>query len=310
MLNDKGAVHTASSVGALLMGRFDEFEDDKDENKDVPRKLGGRLLPSLRNIVGRASERPSREVTANKGLPSAPGSQRISDRLDAAPARGAFAIALDATGSMAPLIDTARDALGEIMRRVSREAARPIRLRLYVYRDYDAPVQQLLEHTDLTGDVPQLEDWLQQRKANYGGGNDGEAVEVALADIAKRDEVDAVLLAGDEPSNSRDHMSAYGHTQSSTAHDWARRLKERSTPIHAFVVGHRPSTLVDFPTIAQLSGGCHGRLDGGADMIDMAVLAMLKSLAGEAAARRYAEGHALTDNAREFAALLLPPPRE
>src|SRR6187551_3054874 len=54
-------------------------------------------------------------------------------------AAGRFAIALDATGSMAGLIEMAKRSIGEILARVMREAGRPIEVMLVAYRDYDVP---------------------------------------------------------------------------------------------------------------------------------------------------------------------------
>jgi len=223
------------------------------------------------------------------------------------PAKGQFAIALDASGSMGSLIDAARASIGEIIRRVVNEAGRPIALRLYAYRDYDCLGSQypVLEQSELTSDVAALQRWLGAREATGGGGNDGEAVEAALADILRREEADAVLVAGDEPSNSRQHLRGGA---AATASDLALRLKERNCPVHMFAVGSSQTCIADFKKVSAASGGKFGRLDGGPDMIDMAVLAMLSRLQGDAGVRKYVEGRALSDNAKSFATALLPKP--
>lgn len=223
--------------------------------------------------------------------------------------KGQFAIALDATGSMAELIESARANIGEIMRRVSQGAGHPVMLRLYVYRDYDCVGSQhpVLEISELTTDVAALENWLARREVAGGGGNDGEAIESALADVLQRAEAEAVLVAGDEPSNQRNDLRG---NATQTAYELAMKLKERNCPVHMFAVGHRPRTAADFKKVSAASGGKFGRLDGGPDMIDMAVLAMLSRLQGASGVRRYVEGRALSENAKSFATALLPKPDE
>ena len=193
------------------------------------------------------------------------------------------------------------------MRRVADGAGATVSLRLYVYRDYDCIGSQIpvLEQSELTADVAALRKWLGSREATGGGGNDGEAVEAALADILKRDEADAVLVAGDEPSNRKRDLR--GGAQE-TALELAAHFKERERPIHMFALGERPSTIADFKQIAAASGGQFGRLDGSADMIDLAVLAMLSRLEGPTGVRRYVDGYTLSENARSFASGLLPKP--
>src|SRR5262245_16418035 len=49
--------------------------------------------------------------------------------------RGHFAIALDGTASMTPLIDMAKTTIKQIMSRVIAEAKVPVQVQLFVYRD-------------------------------------------------------------------------------------------------------------------------------------------------------------------------------
>src|SRR5262245_16523059 len=51
--------------------------------------------------------------------------------------RSHFAIALDGTGSMTPLIDMAKATIKHIMSRVIAEAKVPVQVQVFVYRDYD-----------------------------------------------------------------------------------------------------------------------------------------------------------------------------
>jgi hypothetical protein len=219
------------------------------------------------------------------------------------------AIALDATGSMHALLQSAKDAIGEIMRRTATELGRPLEIELFAYRDYDVP-QELLLRSGKATDHHQLASWLAKVEALGGGGNDGEAIEVALSSILEDGRFACVLLAGDEPPNSLASIRGAHRQNQSDSMTIARLLGEQRIPVHSFVVGNDRRTVRDFATLSELSGGKCGRLDGTREMIDLAVLAILASIRGVAAARRYAESVQLTENAQAFAdALLLEGPR-
>ena len=224
-----------------------------------------------------------------------------------------IAMALDGTGSMEQLIGMARRSMGEIIARVGREGGAP-HFRLYVYRDYDvveaARPELLLETGELSCDPERLRCWLDEKRVAGGGGNDGEAVEVALEDVLKRGEARVVMIAGDEPANDRNHIDGFGFRQRQTAVEIARLLGQRRIPVHTFTVGSRASAKRSFREIAEASGGQAGQLDGGADMIDMAVIAILKALRGDAAVKRYVSRESITTNAAAFATALLSPPKK
>ncbi|MEA3036978.1 MAG: hypothetical protein QOH04_2755 [Sphingomonadales bacterium] len=214
------------------------------------------------------------------------------------------AIALDATGSMAGLIASAKNSISEIVKRTTREAGRPIEIELFIYRDYDVP-RQVLERSGRSSDPRPLIDWLARVTATGGGGNDGEAVEAALQAIVEDGSFAVVLLAGDEPSNSAANLASAGQRNARSAHDLARELGSRQVPIHSFVVGNDSRTQGDFSALSKATGGKTGRLDGSAEMIDLAVMAILSRLKGSEGVRRYIATAQLTDNSRAFAQLLL-----
>jgi hypothetical protein len=221
--------------------------------------------------------------------------------------RGHFAIALDATGSMTPLIEIAKATISKIMSRVVSEANMRVQLQLFVFRDYDVP-QIVIEHSQLSEEATELARWLGGITATGGGGNDGEAIEEALLAIERVGPFDAVLLAGDEPYNSRAHLDRLGKHDVPTGADIARRFSQNKCPIHTFLVGGTPSARKALEEIASISGGCFGKLDGSEAMIDMAVLAMLADLKGPAFVKAYMEQNALSHSGREFGTLLLRGP--
>jgi hypothetical protein len=221
--------------------------------------------------------------------------------------RGQFAMALDATASMTPLISMAKEAIKQIMGRVIAEAKVPVRVQLFVYRDYDVPAI-IVEHSPLSGEANELAGWLNGIRADGGGANNGEAIEQGLLAIERAGAFDAILLAGDEPYNSRAHLDKLGKSSVPTAADLARRSGQVKRPIHTFLVGSYADARRALQEIATASGGCFGQLDGSEAMIDMAVLAMLASLKGTAFIKDYMGRTALSHSGKEFATLLLKGP--
>jgi hypothetical protein len=221
-----------------------------------------------------------------------------------------FAIALDATGSMAGLIDMAKNSVAEILKRVISGAGRPVEIMLIAYRDYDVP-NDIVATSAPTKDANALIAWLDKIRAHGGGSNDGEAVERALEAVGAAGAFDAVMVAGDEPSNSRATVLARRGRDGLQAEDYARRFAQTNTPIHTFVVGSNPRTIRDFATLSLLSGGKSGKLDGSSEMIDMAVMAMLAKLKGSDGVRAYMKDYHVTSRAvADFGRLLLDGPRK
>jgi hypothetical protein len=275
------------------MGKFDKYEGrqtnlpaiEKSKLPQHSRADRRNLYTKIGNAVGRSDE----------------VEQSLNFRTD-------FAICLDATGSMSPLIDAARSSLRAIVERVMREAKTTIRLRLFVYRDYDVPSTALLEKSPLSSDPEALIQWLNKIDAYGGGGNDGEAIELPLRTILAEGSHAAVLIAGDEPPNSRHSLNDAGKYQELTALDLAKVFGEKKVPIYTFVVGENPRTARDFKQMSASSGGQSGKLDGSQEMIDMAVMAILDKLSGPAAVSKYAAGTRLTANSENFKRLLLSGP--
>lgn len=225
------------------------------------------------------------------------------------PKEGRFAIALDATGSMANLIAMAKRSTEEIIRRAMKRARRPLKILFIVYRDYDV-LQSLIEESPLSDDAGRLTTWLGGITVHGGGSNEGEAVEAALERIRNHGAFDAVLLAGDEPPNSRGFLNSIGRQTTPTAQDLARKYAQDKTPIHTFVIGQRTSTVQGFAEIASLSGGQTGSLDGSDEMIDMAVMAMLSALQGSLAVKNYMQDYHLSSKSEIFGKLLLEAPKK
>lgn len=221
-----------------------------------------------------------------------------------------FAIALDATGSMSGLISMAKTSITEILKRVIGGAGRTVEIMLVAYRDYDVP-NEIVVTSAITKDANELIAWLNNIRAHGGGSNDGEAVERALEAISVAGRFDAVMVAGDEPPNSRATVQERRGHDGLQAEDYARRFAQANTPIHTFVVGSEPRTIRDFATLSSLSGGKSGKLDGSREMIDMAVMAMLAKLKGSEGVRTYMRDYHVTSRAAtDFGNLLLEGPKK
>lgn len=149
-----------------------------------------------------------------------------------------FAIALDATGSMGPLIEMAKKSIGRILQRVISRAGRPVEIKIIVYRDYDVP-NELVATSETTKDAQSLIAWLGKVHVSGGGANEGEAVESALEAIMQAGKFDAVLLAGDEPSNDRQQIRAGCGKNSPSAADLAGLFAQTGTP-HPYVCRRKP----------------------------------------------------------------------
>jgi hypothetical protein len=219
-----------------------------------------------------------------------------------------FAIALDATGSMSSLIEMAKRSVGEILRRVIREAGQPVEIMLVAYRDYDVP-NDVVESSVITKDADSLIAWLNKIQAHGGGTNDGEAVERALETILNAGRFDGIMVAGDEPPNSSSFVQEARSKEAPVADDFARRFGQANTPIHTFVVGHNGRTIRAFASLASLSGGKSGKLDGSSEMIDMAVMAMLAKLKGREGVKAYMRNYNVASQAADFGRLLLEGPK-
>src|SRR5262245_8752026 len=270
-------------------------ELDKFKGKNLPStNTGGSSLAKVQDTrlpwEGRA---PKTSATAEAVL---------------SPKRGHFAIALDGTASMTPLIDMAKATIKQIMSRVIAEAKVPVRVQLFIYRDYDVASTLLVEQSGLSAEANELAGWLNGISATGGGANNGEAIEQVLLAIQRTCEFEAVLLAGDEPYNSRSHLDKLGKQDVPTAADIARRFGQNKCPLHTFLVGSFPDACRALQQLAKASGGCFGQLDGSEAMVDMAVLAMLAGLKGREFVKGYMERNALTHRGQEFGALLLKGP--
>ncbi|MDO8617272.1 MAG: hypothetical protein Q7N87_00020 [Candidatus Uhrbacteria bacterium] len=219
-----------------------------------------------------------------------------------------YCIVLDATSSMAQLIEQAKRHIAAILLQAMADGGE-VEVMIIVYRDYgDRP---LTEHSECTSDSKALLAWLGGIRTHGGGGNGGEAVEEGLKVAKEFGPWTAIFLAGDEPAHT---VETRGRGRE-LAPDYAREFgkMEPRQPIFTFVVpvsGEHcdPRTEASFKEIAELSGGICGKLDGGEAMLHNVGIAM--AIAGKSAKEagvglaRYMNAHAgkLSAGSAAFAA--------
>lgn len=173
----------------------------------------------------------------------------------AAPYRAVDAcFALDSTGSMAPMIETAKEKIWFIANEIARAEARPrLRVCLLAYRDRgDAYVTR---HFDLTEDLDALYQTLKELRAD-GGGDEPEAVNQALYETVTRsswsqdsDTLKVVFLVGDAPPHLDYDEPQYPEI--------AALARARGIVINPVLVGGDSATGRVFGDIAEAATGRH-----------------------------------------------------
>src|SRR6476660_4684675 len=124
--------------------------------------------------------------------------------------------------------------IAEIRRRLMEVAGRPVETWRFAIGDYKLP-NEIVVTSAATKNANALIAWLNKIAAHGGGSNDGEAVESALEAISAAGTFDAVMIAGDEPPNSRATVQAMRGRDALQAEDYSRRFAQANTPIHTFV---------------------------------------------------------------------------
>lgn len=299
----------------------DESTSKKPEASSASSEgAGAKALPSGEDTktVGRfgglmkssASEKKSAGSGDVKSLAERLGEKpnaQISSYLQNTRKKLSVCIALDTTGSMSSLIDSAKESIAKVIEGVAKEASdMDLKVQLLSYKDYGDGAD-ICTASDFSGDSTYLLSWLQKLYAN-GGNMDGlgsEAVEAPLAKVlAYTDAVDVMVIAGDAKSHDEDALRTY-RSQFKTAQELAKDFGKKDIPIYTFVVGDRRATKEDFRIISENSQGQSGMLGETQDFESMLILAILKKAKGTAGVQKYLSKNALTGNSKAFGQLLL-----
>lgn len=296
----------------MTEGKFGRFgRRSGDGGQDGRKHLPG--ADSDRRQIGKGSQENS-IARREDGPVSVPPDRRARYAEAAERAIGkevAVDFFMDATGSMAPLIENAKRSIAAIVTHLLREEQVAIQMRLGVYRDY--PINDhIFAVSKRTNDPTILLNWLQPIVA-HGGQHlipgDPEAVEYALAQT----EGDLVIVAGDSPSHQKFRILELverGITHDPrTAFEIAQEHGAAGKPIYALVVpqkeGPDPLTVADFRAISEASGGASGILDGGEALLQMIVMTVLQNAKGGHAVRTFADRRQLTAGSQAFAQRLM-----
>ena len=156
-------------------------------------------------------------------------------------------LAIDATGSMKKVWRAIKNALAVLENRL-RELAPGIEITLIAYRDYcdGDRLVQISQPFKTSDDIAAFIHTLRCR----GGGDDPEAVEVALEHILRLSP-DLAILAGDAPP----HGVEDDLVDDKDYRVFARRLGEKKVPVYTLATNDCDTTVQSFGEIATLTGG-------------------------------------------------------
>eukprot|EP01035_Chromulina_nebulosa_P022549 gene22549-29200_t len=123
-------------------------------------------------------------------------------------------VLMDATGSMSSCITKAKNAVGEMFKQIQtvlkeNNVDSLFEIQFAVYRNYNAPMDKIIEWSEWTSNPSVLYSFIEKIKAKFGYGDTGnEAVEMGLWHLNKEIDydinrpIDRVILIGDQPPNT------------------------------------------------------------------------------------------------------------
>lgn len=309
-------VRSGRKIGDQLYPHQNPVDDGQDkQNKALPGGVSSALAKPDSDALTRSSGSvPTKYTTAN----DAPDFSAYARRGEEQDAVGALvggigelniAILLDATGSMASLISTAKTQIRALMRQLMKTLK--VKMMIAAYRDYCDGRNAIYTTSSLTTNAEELYLWL-DRVGAHGGGDGPEAIEYALGQLIGKG-FHMAVVCGDAPSHSRGEIvtqiEKYGFSgkETRTAVEVAAELWQLQTPVHMLVVGGHSSTTEDFKQIARAGGGEQGDLDEGTAFLDMITMAALHRAGGTGAVQDYIfkHGKALSPGAERFGKALV-----
>eukprot|EP01059_Diplonema_ambulator_P035866 TRINITY_DN8638_c0_g2_i1.p2 TRINITY_DN8638_c0_g2~~TRINITY_DN8638_c0_g2_i1.p2 ORF type:complete len:323 (+),score=130.16 TRINITY_DN8638_c0_g2_i1:2-970(+) len=182
-------------------------------------------------------------------------------------------ILLDATGSMAHLLQNALAVIKETFDRIytildGAGNGSTFEVMVATYRNYDAGVDYVLETSGWCQQPHGAYDFL--RRQQVRGGLGPEAIEVGLQYAAKQEGLKQVILMGDAPANDPAKIPAYRRVYGipenhpligppTTADCELGKLHSKGVAVHAFSLAARANT--NFEQMAAETGGKFNTLD-------------------------------------------------
>ncbi|KAK3241914.1 hypothetical protein CYMTET_48360 [Cymbomonas tetramitiformis] len=209
---------------------------------------------------------------------------------------------LDATHSMAGLLDRSKTAVREMFSRAlqvlhSERVDATFEMQFAAFRNYNAPPGKLLEASPWESSPEGLSSFIAKVDAGYGWGN--EAIEIGLQHANRehrRQPITQVILIGDACPNTSDevHWKREGsRTEWSGIEDYcvpthwmeeASLLTAQGVPIHAFHVDEVAEEA--FQAIAESTGGRNGPLSI-SSLTDVVTKQILENIGGEQLVQAY-----------------------
>ena len=182
---------------------------------------------------------------------------------------------IDATGSMYHLLNQAKNTVQTMFERASiilKDNGIPensFQMQFAVYRDYDAPVDKILESSPWETNSDNLKMFLERIAPSFGGNDYPEAIEIALwhaNNEHKKAPISQVILIGDAPAksmeaieksrelyNGKEYWSKSIFKDVTDFHKELKKLKDNEIPVHAFYL--YSGAKQNFEYIASETGG-------------------------------------------------------
>lgn len=185
--------------------------------------------------------------------------------------RQRFALVVDATSSMGPVWNMAKDSLKYAVDEIKKRSNVPVQLTVIAYRDHiDDPADIVTEQSEWSDDTDYLKEFISNIKAK-GGGDYPESIGHGLR-LLEQSPVNQVILIGDAPGK-----------EGSDGFKEARWLGTQKAPIYAMYTNDESLVVESFRKLASLSGGKAFYLKNKESMADifMLLLASNKALAIE-----------------------------
>lgn len=204
-------------------------------------------------------------------------------------------ILMDATGSMADLIEKTKNTLETMFMRIfeimtaENQQNKAFQVKLCAYRNYSSPIDKILEMSTWESEPNNLIQFLKSISTSGGQGN--EAIEIGLWQANQEHDLSQVIIIGDMPANTKSevaqkragnaNLAQSRYSQATYYEDELALLINKGIQVHAFYVGKTAKQ--NFTKIAEDSGGEHKLLDinssRGSDMlINLVTMQILKKI--------------------------------
>jgi Mg-chelatase subunit ChlD len=173
----------------------------------------------------------------------------------------------DATGSMSNVWFEAKQGIEKLVDRL-RKLFPEIKISMIAYRDY-CDKERIIEKIPATNNIEKIRGFISNIRCD-GGGDDPEAIEVALEEILKS-EASIGILVGDAPPHG-----VIDEVVEKDFREVAKELRKKEKKVYTVSTNSYNSTVDSFREIAQITDGKHFPLEQLDDLIDVLSIAVAK----------------------------------